>query len=69
MFPPRRLQAKQLLEKGIQRGELKENLDIELSIDLIYGPIFYRLLVTGDKLDDSYVHHLVTSAFDGIRLT
>lgn len=30
--------------------------------------IFYRLLVAGDKLDDSYVHHLVTSAFDGIRL-
>ncbi|GAB6251080.1 hypothetical protein BCSAG_23980 [Bacillus cereus] len=46
---------------------MKENLDIELSIDLIYGPIFYRLLVTGDKFDDSYVHHLVTSAFDGIR--
>ncbi|AHZ51471.1 TetR family transcriptional regulator [Bacillus thuringiensis serovar kurstaki str. YBT-1520] len=49
MFPPRRLQAKQLLERGIQRGELKENLDIELSIDLIYGPIFYRLLVTGES--------------------
>lgn len=68
-FQPRRLQAKHLLEKGIQRGELKETLDIELSIDLIYGPIFYRLLVTGDKLDDSYVHHLVMNAFEGIRLT
>ncbi|MGG3402667.1 TetR family transcriptional regulator [Bacillus cereus] len=67
-FQPRRLQAKQLLEKGIKRGELKENLDIELSIDLIYGPIFYRLLVTGEKLDDSYVHDLVINAFEGIRL-
>jgi len=68
MFPPRRLQAKQLLEKGINRGELKENLDVELSIDLIYGPIFYRLLVTGEKLDESYVHDLVINAFEGIRL-
>ncbi|HDX9591031.1 TPA: TetR/AcrR family transcriptional regulator [Bacillus pseudomycoides] len=68
-FQPRRLQARHLLEKGIQRGELKETLDIELSIDLIYRPIFYRLLVTGDKLDDSYVHHLVMNAFEGIRLT
>ncbi|AAP27079.1 TetR/AcrR family transcriptional regulator [Bacillus anthracis] len=67
-FQPRRLQAKQLLEKGMKRGELKENLDVELSIDLIYGPIFYRLLVTGEKLDDSYVHDLVINAFEGIRL-
>ncbi|WP_141525141.1 TetR/AcrR family transcriptional regulator [Bacillus cereus] len=67
-FQPRRLQAKQLLEKGIKRGELKENLDVELSIDLIYGPIFYRLLVTSEKLDDSYVHDLVINAFEGIRL-
>ncbi|PGB85142.1 TetR family transcriptional regulator [Bacillus wiedmannii] len=67
-FHPRRLQAKQLLEKGIKRGELKENLDVDLSIDLIYGPIFYRLLVTGEKLDESYVHDLVINAFEGIRL-
>ncbi|KOS27145.1 TetR family transcriptional regulator [Bacillus anthracis] len=67
-FQPRRLQAKQLLEKGMKRGELKENLDVQLSIDLIYGPIFYRLLVTGEKLDDSYVHDLVINAFEGIRL-
>ncbi|KOS26711.1 TetR family transcriptional regulator [Bacillus anthracis] len=67
-FQPRRLQAKQLLEKGMKRGESKENLDVELSIDLIYGPIFYRLLVTGEKLDDSYVHDLVINAFEGIRL-
>ncbi|QRG70728.1 TetR/AcrR family transcriptional regulator [Brevibacillus choshinensis] len=68
-FQPRRLQAKELFEKGIQRGDLKENLDVELGIDLVYGPIFYRLLVTGDQLDDSYMRDLVTNAFEGIRST
>ncbi|AKG34246.1 TetR/AcrR family transcriptional regulator [Paenibacillus durus] len=67
-FYPRRLEARQLLEQGVQRGELKENLDIELSIDLIYGPIFYRLLVIGEKLDDTYVQNIVTSAFEGIKI-
>ncbi|WP_052088185.1 TetR/AcrR family transcriptional regulator [Paenibacillus wynnii] len=66
-FNPRRLEARDLLEQGAQRGELRENLDIELSIDLIYGPIFYRLLLTGEKLDDAYVQCLVTTAFEGIK--
>jgi AcrR family transcriptional regulator len=66
-FRPRRLEARHLLELGVQGGQLKEDLDIELSIDLIYGPIFYRLLLTGDKLDDSYVQNLVTTVFEGIK--
>ncbi|TDL48501.1 TetR/AcrR family transcriptional regulator [Paenibacillus dendritiformis] len=68
-FRPRRLEARTLLEKGVQRRELKKDLDIGICIDLIYGPIFYRLLVTGEPIDDSYVRHLVESAFEGIRST
>jgi AcrR family transcriptional regulator len=66
-FHPRRLEAKQLLERGVQRGELRENLDLDLSIDLIYGPIFYRLLVIGENLDDVYVENLVKYSFTGIN--
>ncbi|TBL81008.1 TetR/AcrR family transcriptional regulator [Paenibacillus thalictri] len=66
-FQPRRLEAGQLLARGVQRGELKEDLNIELSIDLIYGPIFYRLLVLGEHMDDVYVEHLVNYSFAGIR--
>lgn len=66
-FRPRRLEARGLLEKGIERGELKKNLDIDICIDLIYGPIFYRLLVTGQTLDEPYVQQLVLNTFEGIR--
>lgn len=67
-FQPRRLEARKLIERGIQRGELQGNLDIEICIDLIYGPIFYRLLVTGDELNEDYIRQLVTTAFKGIGL-
>lgn len=63
---PRRLEARQLLERGVQEGKLKQDLDIELSIDLLYGPIFYRLLVLGDRMDDEYVEKLVSYSFAGI---
>ncbi|MFD1775812.1 TetR/AcrR family transcriptional regulator [Paenibacillus rhizophilus] len=66
-FRPRRLEARQLLERGAQRGELKESLDIPLSIDLMYGPLFYRLLVTGDNLEETNIRNLITYAFEGIK--
>ncbi|MCR2804257.1 TetR/AcrR family transcriptional regulator [Paenibacillus soyae] len=64
---PRRLEVQHILNRGLQRGELEENLDIALCTDLIYGPIFYRLLVTGDPIDKNYVEQLVTQVFKGIR--
>ncbi|TWH47301.1 TetR/AcrR family transcriptional regulator [Sporomusa sp. KB1] len=67
-FNPRRLDSRRILERGVQRGELKKDLDIELCIDLIYGPLFYRLLVTGEKLDESFIRVLINYAFEGIHL-
>lgn len=66
-FNPRRLDSRRILERGVQRGELKKDLDIELSIDLIYGPLFYRLLVTGEKLDEPFIKVLINYAFEGIK--
>jgi AcrR family transcriptional regulator len=40
----RRSALRDILSKGIERGELASDVDIELIIDLIYGPMWYRLL-------------------------
>ncbi|WP_027938565.1 TetR/AcrR family transcriptional regulator [Anaeroarcus burkinensis] len=66
-FNPRRLDSLRILERGIQRGELKKDLDLELCIDLIYGPLFYRLLVTGEKIDEAFMRILISYAFVGIQ--
>ncbi|QSF45952.1 TetR/AcrR family transcriptional regulator [Paenibacillus tianjinensis] len=66
-FAPRRQEARQLLERGVMRGELQADLDIGSCIDLLYGPIFYRLLITGDTLDEAFIKYLTTAAFEGIK--
>lgn len=66
-FNPRRLDSRHILERGVQRGELKQDVELEICIDLIYGPLFYRLLVTGEKLDEAFIKILVTYAFEGIQ--
>lgn len=64
---PRRREAWGIIEKGVERGELKSDCDIALCIDLVYGSIFYRMLVSGEPMEDGYVNRVVTSLFDGIR--
>ncbi|QJW47541.1 TetR/AcrR family transcriptional regulator [bacterium BFN5] len=66
-FNPRRLDSRRILERGVQRGELKKDLDIELCIDLVYGPVFYRLLITGEQLDQAFIESLIRYAFEGLK--
>jgi len=54
----RRAAATEIFKTGIANGEFREDLDIELAIDLIYGPIWYRLLVGHQPLDDQLAEHL-----------
>lgn len=67
-FKPRRLDSRHILERGISRGELKADLDIELVIDLIFGPLFYRLLITGDEVDEAFIKSMINYVFEGIKI-
>ncbi len=52
---PRRQEAYKTLRRGIERGELPENLDLDLVLDILYGAIYMRFLVRHDELNESYV--------------
>jgi AcrR family transcriptional regulator len=62
----RRAEAREILELGIERGELREDLDPEVAVDVLYGPIYYRLLVGHAPLDDDFVHALADHIFAGL---
>ncbi|MGH8596182.1 MAG: TetR/AcrR family transcriptional regulator [Gammaproteobacteria bacterium] len=54
----RRAAATEIIKTGIANGEFRDDLDIELAIDLIYGPIWYRLLVGHQPLDAHFAEQL-----------
>jgi AcrR family transcriptional regulator len=47
----RRAALRAVLERGIERGDLARDLDLELALDVLGGPLFYRLLITGGPID------------------
>jgi len=40
-----------VLERGVERGDLRADLNLELALDVLGGPLFYRLLITGGPID------------------
>ncbi len=67
-FNPRRLISQHIFERGVQRGELKKELDIELCIDIMFAPLFYRLLITGETVNSEFVKDLIANALSGLAV-
>jgi AcrR family transcriptional regulator len=44
---PRRHILRRALERAAARGEIREDLDLEVVIDLLVGPMLYRILING----------------------
>jgi AcrR family transcriptional regulator len=47
----RREALREVLSRGVARGDLAADLDMELALDVLGGPLFYRLLITGGPID------------------
>ena len=66
---PRREEAKAILRAGIERGELSRDIDIDVALDALYGPIYYRMLVPLGPLDSTWVETLARSVLAGLAAT
>jgi AcrR family transcriptional regulator len=58
----RQAAIRQILQRGIDRGELPADTDVDLLVDVILGPFFYRHLLTGAPVDREFTHRLVDLA-------
>jgi AcrR family transcriptional regulator len=65
---PVRQQAFALFDRGIARGDLPVTLDRDLALDLLLGPITFRLFVGGAPLDPQLAPAIVEAVLHGIGL-
>jgi AcrR family transcriptional regulator len=63
---PRRSALREVLQRGVERGELRPDVDRELALDFLGGPLFYRLLITGGPLDESLAEGTVDVMLRGL---
>ena len=66
MLATRRAALCEILERGVDRGELPDALDYELALDVLAGPLFYRLLITGGPIDEQLARGTVDVLLHGL---
>ncbi|WP_307857902.1 TetR-like C-terminal domain-containing protein [Actinoplanes auranticolor] len=49
------------LERAVARGELPADTDLDAAVDRLVGPVYYRVLVTGQPVTPDFVETLVRS--------
>jgi AcrR family transcriptional regulator len=62
---PRRAQLAPVIERGIARGDLRPETDVQLLHEFLLGPTFYRLLLSGGSLDRNLATRLVDAILEG----
>jgi AcrR family transcriptional regulator len=61
--------AIELVERATRRGELRAGTDPVLLLDQLAGALYYRVLITGAPVDDTYLERLTSAALDGALST
>jgi AcrR family transcriptional regulator len=64
---PRRDQARAIFRRAIERGEIPPDTKIEVALDLLYGPLYHRLLHGHAPLNDRFTQDVIDMALSGIQ--
>jgi len=64
---PRRARVRETLGKGLERGELRADLDLDLVADTMVAVFQHRVLFTGMPIDDGLPARLVDLLWRGVK--
>jgi AcrR family transcriptional regulator len=62
---PRREGVRQIMQSAVAEGSLRNDLDIEAAIDLLYGALYYRLLLGSAALEEHFIEQVYQQFLTG----
>jgi hypothetical protein len=63
---PRRTEAKKMLRQKQVSGQLRKGADLDLVLDSLYGPLYYRFLVKNELPSQKYAEALAELVIQGL---
>ena len=65
----RRDAVRAIWDRGVTRGEIRDDIDSDVGLDLIFGPMVSRLLTGHAPLNDAQADAMMNVAFRAVRTT
>lgn len=50
-----------VLRRGIERGDIRPDADLGIASELLFGPVYYRLLLAGKRHDRAFAESVVAA--------
>jgi AcrR family transcriptional regulator len=66
VVPARRHAMIAALDRARERGEIRADADLGVTVDALHGAVFYRLLLSGEPLDDAFAERLADQVLGGL---
>ena len=60
-------EVRKIVQRGIERGELRADTDVDLLHELLFGPVYYRLFLSGGALDRKLSTRIVDAVLPGFQ--
>jgi AcrR family transcriptional regulator len=64
---PRRVATRAIFQRAIERGEIPADSDLDVALDLVYGPLFHRLLQGHATLDERFGEKIIETVVTGLE--
>ena len=62
---PRREGVRKIMRAAVMEGSLRSDVDIDTAIDLLYGSLYYRLLLGSGALDERFIDLVYRQFLEG----
>jgi AcrR family transcriptional regulator len=62
-----RMEGRQIILRAVKEGSISPAIDIEAALDLVYAPVFFRLLLGHGPLDEAFADSIIDHVLDGLR--
>lgn len=61
------VEAVERLAKAQRSGELRTDIDLDLAVEVIYGPLYHAWLLRARPLPEEYMQEVLEMVFEGLR--
>jgi AcrR family transcriptional regulator len=67
-WTPRALAVESLVNRAIEEGSMRQGLDAKVVTELLYAPIYFRLLFQSGTLDADVTNTIMQTALEGLAV-